>query len=524
MGQYLDPGNYKFFEATNSEIYVDKTGLISYCNTVIHTQQKYICVSRPRRFGKSMAANMLAAYYSCGCTSENLFRQYKISEYPAYLSYLNKMHVLFLNMQSFLSHSSNIEEMLCYLSEDILEEILANYPECQVSKRFPLQKALNYIVEKTGKRFVIIIDEWDCIFREYKEDKDAQEKYLDFLRDILKDQDYVALAYMTGILPIKKYGTHSALNMFTEYSMVESGKLAEYTGFTESEVKGLCHKYKMDFEETKEWYDGYRFRNVKAVYNPRSVVMAMLEQNFDNYWNQTESFEALKIYIDMNYDGLRDKIIQLLGNDAVQVNVGKFSNDMTTFHDADDVFTLMVHLGYLGYDSESKTVFIPNKEISNEFVNAIEVSDWEIVADAIRKSNDLLEATWDRKQTAVAEAIEEAHMETSHLTYNNENALAYTISLAYYSARQFYYIIREMPSGKGYADLVFIPKKKYKEKPIMVVELKWDKSPSGAIRQILDKKYPDSLKDKNTDILLVGINYNQKTRNHECQIVSHRLA
>lgn len=227
------------------------------------------------------------------------------------------------------------------------------------------------IFAATNRPFVILIDEWDCLFREYEHNTEAQKKYLDFLRAWLKDQDYVALAYMTGILPIKKYGSHSALNMFTEYSMTDPGELAPFFGFTEEEVRGLCEEYSMSFEETCAWYDGYRLVSGSrygdvhySMYSPKSVVEAMLRHKFGTYWNQTETYEALKVYIQMNLDGLKDAVVKMLAGERVEINTGTFSNDMTTFAGKDDVLTLLVHLGYLSYCWSDRTVSIPNREVS----------------------------------------------------------------------------------------------------------------------------------------------------------------
>lgn len=366
--------------------------------------------------------------------------------------------------------------------------------------------------------FVFIIDEWDCIFREYKTDTESQKLYLDFLRSVLKDQPYAALAYMTGILPIKKYGTHSALNMFDEFSMTNPGPLASFVGFTEDEVKALCITYNMDFEEVKRLYDGYCFEGTTHIYNPRSVVSAMLTRSYDNFWNKTETFEALRDYIVLNYRGLRDTVTELLAGTRKKINTTAFTNDMTTFSSADDVLTLLIHLGYLGYDFKKKEVFIPNSEIASEFCNAVESARWENVTDAIKKSDALLAATINRDVSAVAAGLEAAHMETSLLTYNDENALSCTIALAYYCAREYYMPFREFPSGKGFADIVYIPRKNHPDKPALVIELKWDKSAQGAIQQIKNRCYVESLKGYHGNLLLVGINYDQKTKKHQCLI------
>jgi len=415
MGIYLNPGNGLFKMALNSEIYVDKSEMIAYTNSVLNSEQRYICVSRPRRFGKSMAANMLAAYYDKSCDSQELFDDLAIAQEKSSPQHRNKYSVIKLNMQEFLNNGENIDRMLALLEQRVLFEIKQEYKDCTLFDETNLVFTMQDIFAQKQTAFIILIDEWDCIFREFSEDKRAQEKYLEFLRKWLKDKAYVALAYMTGILPIKKYGTHSALNMFSEFSMTNPGPLAKYVGFTGEEVKFLGEKYDMDYEETQVWYNGYHFLQAPEVYSPKSVVDAMLSGRYDDYWNQTETYEALRKYIEMNFDGLKDAVLQMLAGNRKKINTGKFANDMTTFESADDVFTLLVHLGYLAYDSETEEVYIPNKEISKEFYNAIEGAGWETVTRTIKKSMDLLERIWNMDAERTAEGIEEAHYETSIL-------------------------------------------------------------------------------------------------------------
>lgn len=270
--------------------------------------------------------------------------------------------------------------------------------------------------------------------------------------------------------------------------------------------------------EIREWYDGYRFENCEPVYNPRSVVNGMLFGSIRNYWNMTESFEALQTYIDMNFEGLKDDILSMLAGEHIPVNTGNFTNDMTTFRDENDVLTLLIHLGYLAYDSTEHCVYIPNNEIRNEYANAVSVSDWGEVSKALKNSADVLNAIWNQNEQMVAQGIQRAHFETSHLQYNDENALSYTISLALYAARNYYSVYRELPTGKGFADMVFIPRKKFPDKPALVVELKWDKSAKGAISQIKQKQYCKSLEEYAGNILLAGINYSKKDKEHQCMI------
>lgn len=516
MNIYLNPSNTGFRESVKSEIYVDKSELIAFTNKKLGTEQKNICVSRPRRFGKSMAAKMLAAYYSKGCDSASLFENCKISKAPSYQTHLNRYNVIFLNMQNFLSLTHNAGKMLEELQTAVTKELVASYKLPASNDSLP--DLFNNIFSTTGEQFIFIIDEWDCIFREKQESEEGHLLYLDFLRNLLKDRSYVLLCYMTGILPIKKYGSHSALNMFTEFSMTNPRILAEYVGFTQDEVASLCQLYHMDFSETARWYDGYTFRRISHVYSPKSVVDAMLNEEFDSYWTQTETYEALKIYIEMNFNGLKDAIIEMLAGNKVKINTATFQNDMTTFKSKDDVMTLLIHLGYLAYDFQTQKVFIPNYEVSLEFTNAIQTSGWDLVIHAIQQSETLLQATWNLNTDMVAKLLEDIHFETSILTYNNENALACTISLAYYSARIYYTQIRELPTGKGFADIVFLPRPNHPDKPAMIVELKWDKNAAGAIAQIKKQKYTKALEHYSGNILLVAINYDKDNKKHECII------
>ena len=472
-----------------------------------------------------MAADMLAAYYARGEDSAELFEALKISKAESYEKHRNQYDVIKVNIQEFLSMTHSMDEMLVMLQKYLIFDLMDHFETVRFRDEHNLIQVMKDIYSKTNHSFIILIDEWDCLFREYKQDKEAQKKYLDFLRAWLKDKDYVALAYMTGILPIKKYGSHSALNMFTEYSMTDPGDLAEYFGFTEKEVFALCEKYDMSFEEAKMWYDGYQLiahrqtgNEIYSMYSPKSVVEAMLRHKFGTYWNQTETYEALKIYIQMDMDGLKDSVVRMLAGDAVSIHIGTFSNDMITFATKDDVLTLLVHLGYLTYNSTAETVSIPNKEVSQEYINAISTMNWYGVAESVEASRKLLEALWEMDADAIAAGVEKAHEEISILQYNDENSLSCTIHLAFYFAREYYTMVRELPAGKGFADVCMIPRPHYRDKPAIVIELKWDKSAVGAIEQIKEKQYGNVLKDYQGNLLLVGINYNKTTKKHECVI------
>ncbi|MCQ2464582.1 MAG: ATP-binding protein [Oscillospiraceae bacterium] len=515
MGIYLNPGNELFSESVNSNIYVDKSMLIEFTSKVMDTKQKELCISRPRRFGKSMAGQMLTAYYSKDCDSRELFSGLKISQTENFEKHLNKHNVIHLDMQHFLSSYPEMDDMIAGITAELNFDLKKVYRDTELFNEKDLPRVFKDIYADKKEKFIFIIDEWDCIFRVHQDDSKSQEKYLDFLRNLFKDQPYTSLVYMTGILPIKKYGKHSALNIFDEYSMTNQGALAEYTGFTEGEVKELCERFGMSFEETKSWYDGYSVNGI-SVYNPNSVVTAMTSRIFDNYWTKTETYEALRVYIYRNEEGLRDKIIKMISGERISLNSQKFQNDMCSFESSDDVLTLLVHLGYLTYDFGTKSAWIPNSEIQDEFINSIEDKDFEIVMEAIHDSDKLLKYTLEQNSEKVADMISKVHMqETSILKYNDENSLSCVLALAYYSARDTYSIYREMPGGEGYADLVFIPRAG-NSNPAMVIELKWNKTAETALDQIRKKKYTESLKDYKGKVLLAGINYDTKNKKHEC--------
>ncbi|MCD8021868.1 MAG: ATP-binding protein [Lachnospiraceae bacterium] len=526
MGEYLNPGNEAFRIILN-DVYVDKTGLIAYVNSTIDTPRKLTHFSRPRRFGKSFAAKMLCAYYDRSCDSHSLFNELKISKLKSFETYLNKYDVIYLDMVRFISNCTDRKNVVKNLQERVIRELKIAFPEIESLEEEILPYVLSAIVARTNKKFIIIIDEWDALFREAKEDLALQEEYVQLLRGLFKGgpetDKTIAAAYMTGILPIKKYGTQSALTDFKEFTMTRPAKLAQYVGFTEQEVKKLCRKYHMDFESMSSWYDGYSFSNVQHVYSPNSVMNAVMNEEFGNYWTDSESYDSLKDYISMNYDGLKDAVISMLGGESVRVRIGTFQNDITSFKSKDDVLTLLIHLGYLGYNAAEKKVVIPNKEVAEAFADSVSGDKWEDVAELLRDSEDLLEATIGGNSDRVADALEKVHsLNSSVLRYNNEASLSAAIMIAYYTARRFYKIVPEFPQGKGFADLAFLPAKGV-DKPAMIVELKYDKDADTAINQIHDNRYDGDLKKYFGNLLLVGINYDKdangdKMKRHTCII------
>lgn len=520
MGIYLNPGNNSFQEIRN-DLYVDKSGLISLINRTINTPQKLTCISRPRRFGKSYVAKMLCAYYDRTCDSSKLFQDLMIAQDAHYQDYLNQYNVIYLDMTTIMGEVDK-KELISGIKNKITNELQQTYPTLKTDTNFFTEILLN-TVELTGTKFIAIIDEWDAPIREIPQ---IQKEYLQFLRTLFKSSSTTAKifagAYMTGILPIKKDGSQSAISDFQEYSMVFPSRFAQYVGFTESEVQTLCRTYNIDFPTMKSWYDGYSFKNAGSIYNPNSVIQAIRNERFRSYWTQTSAAENLMEYISLDYDGLSKTIAELIGGIEIPVDTNGFSNDLITFHSKDDVLTLLIHLGYLAYNEETETVHIPNEEIKREFSAAIRNVKRTDTIQRVRESDQIIYDAIHGNADAVAAQIEKIHSEeTALLFYNNEQALRSVIKLAFFSYRDYYLKFEELPAGNGYADIVYLPKKS-SSLPALIIELKWEKSAEGAITQIKNRHYPDALTDFNGEIMLVGINYNKNApdgqRKHTCII------
>lgn len=518
MGRYLNVGN-DGFRAVRKSHYVDKTGMISFINGTLGTLNRLTCVSRARRFGKSIAAKMLCAYYDKSCDSRALFEDLEIAKEPSFEEHLNKYNVIYLDITLFISVCGNLKNIMTYIQEQVIQDIADAYPAAAGEKFLPM--AMAKASESAGSKFVVIIDEWDALFREAKDDEELQKGYIQLLRGLFKSSltdRMIEAAYMTGILPIKKYGTQSALTDFREYTMLSPKRLAKYVGFTEPEVSRLCEEYGMDFNEAKKWYDGYSFKNVPSVYNPNAIMQAMQNQEYGSYWTETETYEALKVYIDMDFDGLKEAILSMLGGEEYPVNTLTFQNDLTNLQSGDDVMVLLIHLGYLAYDAEAGMAYIPNEEIRQEFVQAIRHSGHREIAKLVKESDELLRAVLSLNAEKAADAIEKIHsISTAPTFYNNEQALRSVIRFAFISSMEQFKEIQELPSGIGYADVVYLPKKK-SFMPIIVVELKWNKGADGAIRQIKERKYPEVFEGYGSEVLLVGISYDEKTKKHDCVI------
>ena len=519
MGTFINIGNAGFKRIRNSE-YVDKSGLISAVNKTLFTKQRFSCVTRCRRFGKSMAAEMLCAYYDHSVDSRSLFTDLEIANDPSFEEHLNKYPVIYLDMTEFVTRFHD-DDIVGMIDTRLKEDVLKAYPGQEASVGDDLMDCLIRIAAATGEQFVFIIDEWDAICREFKPGTSAMDRYVNWLRRMFKGvnaSNVFAGVYMTGILPVKKYKTESALNNFIEYSMVEPRRMAQYFGFTKDEVRALAEKHGMDFDELVKWYDGYQIGDELSMFNPNSVMQAIDAGRCCSFWASTGAFDAVANYIHMNYEGLKDDIIRMIAGGRCPVDPTGFRNDMSVINSRDDVLTVLIHLGYLSYHWREDECYIPNREVAGEMVNAVKTTNWLPVINALNQSKQLLQATLDGDCEAVARGIDVAHDEnTSILSYNNENSLACVLSIAYFYARNDYIIHRELASGKGFADLVLLPRKNV-DSPAIVLELKYNREADSAIDQILRRQYPAKVAQHTGDLLLVGINYDRDKKTHECQI------
>ena len=521
MGNYINKGNSDFAEARD-ERYVDKSGLIAFVNSTLSSPARMTCVSRARRFGKSLALQMLYAYYDCSCDSHSLFDDLAIAGDASYEKHLNKYYTIHLDITSFITGATNPDRIVDEMVERVTHDIKSEFPDVQYSKWNTLMDVLLAVATQKGRKFVMLIDEWDALCREASDKPKLLEQYINLLRNLFKGDNtnrVFAGVYMTGILPIKSYGTQSALNNFRMYSMINPEPIESFYGFTEKETKVLCKKFNLDYQELAHWYNGYQLGiNRTKIFNPTSVMTVVTTGICKGYWTQTESFESVRDLINMNFDGVKEALESMLTQQPTKVTVSTFGNDSNVINSKDELFTLLIHYGYLGYDSANQRAFIPNSEVRQELMLAIKNGSRPELVKMIKDSEMLLQKTLEGDGEYVGNHFELLHSSKSAPRYyNDEQALRSIIHLAYIAAVDDYVQIQELPSGTGFADVVFIPRKG-SDRPAMIVELKFDGSAEGAIAQVRERNYPQLVQEFTDRLLLVGINYDKRTKKHECRI------
>lgn len=526
MGTYLNPDNQNFANFVATGRYVDKTMLADVTNSYLGDPTfKYICISRPRRFGKSIAENMLVAYYSKGADSRQLFSQYKLSNTENFSKYLNKFNVIHIDLNSVYtkwqikSDSEKTKFVVNLLNQLVCKEFYDEFSDIDFTGDTTLAECILKVYSQKKETFIIIIDEYDVLVRERVPEEEL-DIYRAFLNSLFKSNELnpaISLAYLTGILPIMKDKIQSKLNTFNPYTMLYAGNFAEFVGFTNEEVKFLCEKNNCDYELCKSWYDGYKLEDFE-VYNPESVIKTVTTRRFKSYWSGTSTYLVVDEKIKMNFSGIKEDVIAMLGGEKISADVEKYDNTMTGFRSKDDVYSFLIHLGYLAYDEKEECCYIPNREIHLEWQKVVsDNSDYAETDKIIKDSKELLAQTLAGNEKAVSKALDRSHIHvTSNRSYNNEYSLQSAIYLAYIYALNDYTIVKELTSGKGFADIAYIPFDS--SKSAIIVELKHNKSAETALNQIKEKQYFQSLKNWHGDILFVGINYDDATKTHDCKI------
>ena len=518
---FVNVDNRLFQIVRNSE-YVDKSEIITLTNQVIDTEERFICVTRPRRFGKSVTVKMLNAYYSKGCDSKGLFSDLKIASSPDFEKHLNQHDVIYLDMTEFADNKDNGIRYLENLNTDVVSELKDTYPKYfKKDKDYSLPEAIRCL----GKRFIFIIDEWDFVFREYPNNSNLHENFINLLRALFKGvgENFVELVYMTGILPIARYNTQSALNNFNEYTILKSSNYSQYYGFTENEVKTLCEKYQLDFETAKFWYNGYKVGEYE-IYNPNSIKKLITRREFQSYWSYTSAYGIVTEAINQNFEGLKDDIIRLCSGSTISISrpeIKSFNTADLKFKNKVAIYIYLVHLGYFGYDDADATIYVPNEETRVELLNSVKENHWPKFETALKLSEQVVAATYNKDSETVAALLSKIHEDkVPALEYNNESALRYVVLMAYLATERDYLApLNEFPTGKGFADIVYLPMSaNAKDKPALIIELKKDESAKIALEQIKERDYVSRVKEYTDNILLIGINYDSKNKQQSCEI------
>ncbi|MDY4521640.1 MAG: AAA family ATPase [Bacteroidales bacterium] len=537
MGIYVNPGNDILSCDIESELYVDKSLMIIELNKLLNKNRKFVCMSRARRFGKTMMTNLMSAYYSKDCDSRELFDKLKLSKQEGWDKYLNAVNVIQIDLQSFYSRTKDKSQVIDILQVNVVNELREQFPSIKIPANAVIADAISIIHKELGEKFVIIIDEYDVLIRDKSVAESLCKEYIDFLNSIFKSNEIqraISLAYLTGILPILRETVQSKLNNFTEYTMLKPGPFARYFGLTAKEVKDICEEHDVDFEMCRLMYDGYSFKKSKNelslpddddepvyhIFNPYSVVQAVESDDFSNYWTSTSALEAITLYIDANIAGIQDDIKALLkGEKDIEVNVLRYNNNVEHFATKDEIFTYLIHLGYLAYDPIKQTCHIPNGEIKCAWLNIMSIAKgFEPIQRMLENGRKLIEATENGDAEVVALALNDSHADISNpLTYNRESSLQSAILMAYFYARKDYLVFSELPTGYGFADVVLVPT--VPQRPVIIIELKRDGEPTTAIEQIKSRNYAHAFRyHPGREAVLVGIAYNAESKHHRCLI------
>ena len=537
MGIYVNPGNRMFRYDIDSDLYIDKSLMIAELNKQINTNCRFICMSRARRFGKTMMTNLMSAYYSKNCNSRELFENLELSKHEGWDKYLNNVNVIQIDLQGFYSDAEDKSQTIRILQRKVVDELRKQFPTIEIQNSASIATAITDIHNELGESFVIIIDEYDVLIRDKSVPASLCNEYIELLNALFKSnttQKAISLAYLTGILPIYREIVQSKLNNFTEYTMLAPDQFAQYFGFTGKEVKKICREKNTDYEMCKLMYDGYVYEKPRElleqpdddgepvihIFNPRSVTEAARNGRYRNYWVATSALEAITFYIDSNIAGIQDDIKALLkGGKEINVDVLRYNNNVERFATKDEIFTYLIHLGYLAYDPTKGTCHIPNGEIKSAWLRIMsDAKGFEPIQRMLENGRNLIVATENGDAEVVAQALDDSHADISNpLSYNRESSLQSAILMAYFYARKDYLVFSELPTGYGFADVVLVPT--VPQKPVIIIELKRDVEPTTAIEQIKSRNYAHAFRyHPGREAVLVGITYDAESKHHRCLI------
>ncbi|WP_310601641.1 AAA family ATPase [Anaerosporobacter sp.] len=532
MGMFLNSNvPYTSYKAVFlNKYFVDKSLLMKDLFPVLGGINKYICITRPRRFGKSVMANMIGAFFGKTQDAYDVFDKLVIAKMKGYEEHLNQHNVIYIDFSRVPENCNTYQNYINRISRGIKEDILQTYSELNIDKNMSIWDILLVVFQKTTHRFVFVMDEWDAVFHMSYISSEEQKEYLLFLKNLLKDQVYVELAYMTGVLPIAKYSSGSELNMFLEYDMATKKKFSEYFGFLDREVDTLYEVYKKETEspeisrgDLRVWYDGYYTAMGERMYNPRSVVCALSDNELADYWTSSGPYDEIFYYVRNNIEEVREDLVLMIAGEGIETEIQNYAAASMNLNTKEEIYSAMLVYGLLTY--EERKVFIPNREIMDQFKKLLMSKEsFGYVYRLAKESEKMLKATLSSDTKTMTEILKFAHdTESPIFSYNSEIELSAVVNLVYLAARDRYRVEREDKAGEGYVDFIFYPERKGAD--ALILELKIDCSPDEAIQQIKDKNYDFRFRGKLGErkkytgrVFAVGISYNRKTKEHFCKV------
>lgn len=536
MGTYLNSITpYTLYKSESlSPYFVDKTLMLRELFPYVSAGNRHICITRPRRFGKTIMANMISSFFQKASDSSEVFDSLTISQVDDYRRYKNQYNVIRIDFSKMPRNCDSYTQYIERIEALLIEDVKEAFPQVKINEADAVGDILESVFVQCGEKFIFVLDEWDFIFHRDFINEIDKEKYVAFLSNLLKDRPYVVLSYMTGILPIAKYSSGSELNMFAEFTMVNSPMFGEYFGFTDDEVDDLYRRYIVECDRQhkeksvtrkglRDWYNGYYTKSGERVYNPRSVVFALQFNNLANYWTSSGPYDEIYYYIRNNISDVRDDLALMISGESVTAKVQEYAATSMNLSTRDEIYSAMVVYGFLSYLNGK--VCIPNRELMEKFDELLVKNEsLGYVYRLAKESEKMLKATLAGDTLTMERILEFAHnTEVPLLSYNHETELSAIVNLVYLAARDSYRVEREDKAGTGYVDFIFYPYDTTAD--CIILELKVDHTPDEAIAQIIDKKYALKFMPKLAGqkiytgrILAVGIGYWKESKKHSCKV------